>query len=351
MEMIHSIHYPCISSSSNPYNDLLINALNKRGISSQSCNSIVILCLAVLGRKVSTLHFHWLDRAGGQISIRPSKLAWQSTILGLLLFARAFNINTVWTVHDLKAHNSSNQRFFFYRLVASLVNSIIAHSPDAVDIISSAYDVSQAKVHFIPHGLYPRAFDVSSENILNAGPGLRKLRLVYFGHVSPYKGLDILASALQIASKRLGDQSPDVTIIGNLNSAKYPLLSKHLNECSDLKIISEFVDYDSLNKYLEKADLVVLPFRYTLTSGSLIYALSAGRPVLISHIDSLAYYLSPSFSFTFEPNSVISLADQLISICNNYSARKLRSMGLSARSFALTLDWDSVAKQTSELYC
>jgi beta-1,4-mannosyltransferase len=350
MKTIRSIHYPCISSSSNPYNDLLVDALNKQGISSQACNSIAILCLAVLGRKVSTVHFHWLDRAGGRFSIRTLKLAWQLTIICLLLFARIFNMNTVWTVHDLKAHNSGNQQFFFYRLVASLVNSLIGHSPNAVDSISSSYDVSQAKVHFIPHGLYPRAFDVSAENILNASPYSSKLRLIYFGHVSPYKGLDILASALQIASKRLGDQSPDITIIGNLNRSKYPLLAAQLGQCSNLKIISKFVDYDSLNKYLEKADLVVLPFRYTLTSGSLVYALSAGKPVLVSSIDSLAYYLSPSFSFTFEPNSAISLAEQLVLICNNYSARKLQSMGVLARRFAMTLDWDTVARQTSSLY-
>jgi beta-1,4-mannosyltransferase len=350
MKTIHAIHYPCISPDSNPYNILLLNALNEQGITSRACNSIAMLYLVILRRRVSTVHFHWLNRAGGQISKKPAQLAWQTAIIFILLFARAFGIRTVWTVHDLEAHNLSNHGFVFYRSVAALVNSLIAHSPDAARIISSSYDVALSKVHCIPHGLYPRAFEVKAKKVADPRAGQAKLRLLYFGHISPYKGLDTFASALQVASKQLGEASPDVTIIGYLNSARYPKLSTQLTKAYDLRIISDFMDCDSLNRHLEEADLIVLPFRHTLTSGSLIYALSAGKPVLVSRIDSLAYYLSPSYSFLFEANNIASLAAQLVLICNDYSAYRLQCMGISARRFAMTLDWSVVAKQTSRLY-
>jgi beta-1,4-mannosyltransferase len=350
MNTIHAIHYPCIPPDSNPYNILLLNALNKRGINSRECNSMAVLYRVILRRRATTIHFHWLNRAGGQISKNPAKLSWQSAIVFILLFSRAFGIRTVWTVHDLEAHNSSNNTFTFYRLVATLVNSLIAHSPAAVKIVASSYDVDLSKVHFIPHGLYPNALEVKARKDADHRPGQTKLRLVYFGNISPYKGLDTFASALQVASKQLGDLSPDVTIIGNLNNSRYPKLSTQLAEANELRIISDFMDCDSLNRCLEEADLVVLPFRHTLTSGSLIYALSAGKPVLVSRIDSIAYYLSPSYSFIFEAGNVTALAAQLVQICNNYSTHRLQCMGVSARRFAMTLDWSVIAKKTSNLY-
>jgi beta-1,4-mannosyltransferase len=348
--MIKSIHYPCIPQSSNPYNDLLVKALNDQGLPSQACNSILELAMAVLGRRASTIHFHWLCRAGGLLNLKPRKFVWQSSILLILVYSRLTRINTVWTVHDIVGHNSNRRQLLFYRLVASLVNSIIVHSPTAVDIISESYEIPRSKVSFIPHGNYPLAFDVDSQNSIGHESDQRNLRLVYFGHISPYKGLDVLALALQISYRQLGAKSPSVSIIGNLNTIKYSSLSSQLSLCNNLEIVSDFLDDDDLNQYLREADLIVLPFRYTFTSGSLIYALSAGKPVLTSRIDSLSYYLSPSFSFVCEPNSASSLADQIINICNHYSTIQLRAMGELARRFAMSLSWSSIAMKTSCLY-
>jgi glycosyltransferase involved in cell wall biosynthesis len=344
------IHYPCISVSSNPYNQLLISSLNQIEFRSNSCNSILSLYRLVLSGQVSAIHFHWLDRAGGQFSRVPSKLLWQLFIILILIIARLLNIKLVWTVHNLNAHNSSVESHQFYHLVAILVDSLIAHSPSAIDIISATYNVRSNKIHFIPHGLYPQACDINPIPLTSISHSSPRLRLLYFGNISPYKGIDLFASALQKVAKPLGDLNPLVWIIGNINASRYPELGLQLTQCDNVTIISEFVDESQLLKFVSDADLIVLPFRDTLTSGSLVYALSSAKPVLISDIPSLSFYLSPDYSFKFNPGCVDSLASQLTYICLNHTHNSLHYMGQLARTFAMTLDWRSIAIATSQLY-
>jgi glycosyltransferase involved in cell wall biosynthesis len=258
-------------------------------------------------------------------------------------------IKTVWTVHNINTHNSSSSVNTFYRVVSALVSSLITHSASGALTISNAYLVSKNKVYFIPHGCYPCAFDVKPFLPNNFTPS-SPLRMLYFGHVSPYKGLDLICSALHSLSERIGDLTPNVTIVGQFNSSKYPVLDQQLRSCSKIRLVPGFVDNHQLNRYLELADLVILPFRDTFTSGSLIYALSAGKPVLISDIDSLAFYLSPSFSFTFEAGNVTSLIHALDNISMAHSCQSLQIMGQSARHFAKTLDWNAIAYKTVDIY-
>jgi beta-1,4-mannosyltransferase len=344
------LHYPCVSSANNPYNCLLISSLNKIGIQSKPCNSIVRLYTSIVMGDVVALHFHWLDRAGGALSAEPSEFLWQLSIIFIILLARLLQIKTVWTVHNLEAHNRSTKSPTFYNLVSQLVNSLVAHSPSAINLISATYDVSPDKIHFIPHGLYPQGFEIKQTPLDQITQNCQPLRLVYFGNISPYKGLDLLVLALEQISRTLGDLSPHVTIIGRIDTSRFPDLFQQLINCDNITIVTEFVENTNLNRYISDADLIILPFRDTLTSGSLIYALSSAKPVLISDISSLAYYLSPDYSFKFVSGSVDSLVAKLSFICRNYSRQSLQLMGQSARTFASTLDWDIIAISTSKLY-
>jgi beta-1,4-mannosyltransferase len=344
------VHYPCILLTSNPYNSLLISSLNNIGVPSKSCNSIHRVYWYVLSGQVSALHFHWLDRAGGNFSLLPSKLLWQLAIILIIFLGRLIHIKTVWTVHNLEAHNRATKSPIFYHLVSQSVSSLIAHSPSAISLISTTYDVSPHKIHFIPHGLYPQAFEVHQTSLDQITHNCQPLRLIYFGSISPYKGIDLLVLALEQISRLLGDLSPHVTIIGRIDTSRYPELFQQLKNCANVTIVSEFVEHTNLNCYISNADLIVLPFRDTLTSGSLIYALSSAKPVLIADISSLAYYLSPDFSFKFVPGSVDSLVSKLYYICRNYSRQSLQLMGQSARAFASKLDWYCIAINTSKLY-
>jgi glycosyltransferase involved in cell wall biosynthesis len=180
-------------------------------------------------------------------------------------------------------------------------------------------------------------------------PKQQPLRILYFGNLSPYKGLDTLISALNTLC--LPQQlQPNVTIVGSLNVHKYPTLLADLQSGRNVTVIPKFIDYSTLNSHLNNSDVVILPFKDILTSGSLIYALTSGRPVIVSNISSLTYYLSPSFAFTFTPGDVMSLAHVLDEICTHSIIRDLGEMGRCAREFALSLDWATIALKTVKLY-
>lgn len=344
-----SIHYPCAPALQNPYNDLLINALTSCGHSTKSCNSITLLIKYIISGRVSLIHFHWLDRGGSSFSTDPKLLSWQILLVIICLYARLIRIKLVWTIHNLTPHNSRTSSFFFYRIVSRIVNAIIVLSPSAVQTVARAYRIPDKKISFIPHGCYRNAFDVKPKHRIPLEL-CSDIQLLYFGNISPYKGLDILADSLQELRERNDQIKPSITIIGKYEPAKYPQLVSKLQKLPDLIIIPGFVDDISLNQYLEQADIVILPFKDLLSSGSLIYALSAGKPVITSDIPSLDFYLDPSFSFRFKAGDVSSLANLIELIYTKISPNTLQLMGHSARNFAVSLNWTSIAKQTILLY-
>jgi beta-1,4-mannosyltransferase len=348
--MRQCIHYPCTSESANPYNYLLITALNNLGYQTIPCNSIWKLHRAVFLGNCSVVHFHWLDRASGSFSRKPRQLVWQLSIIIILFYTKLRRIPAVWTVHNLDAHNDSTYKYRFFRLISFLVSHLIVHSPEAMEIVAKSYHVSIDKLSFIPHGLYPKALTIQSSSSSSNITFPRPLRLMYFGNISPYKGVDILVAAFQQISKELGSKGPELYVIGTLDHSRYPEIVRDNVDISKLHVISGFTEEQTLAEYLAMCDLVVLPFRSTLTSGSLIYSLCAAKPVLVSNIRALNFYLSSSFSFTFNPGDHDSLAEQLTYICTHFSSSCLHLMGEQARKFSLTLDWESIARKTLKLY-
>jgi beta-1,4-mannosyltransferase len=124
----------------------------------------------------------------------------------------------------------------------------------------------------IPHGHYAGWF--SRYEVPAPVPG----RLLYFGLIRAYKGVPELLAAFTAMER------PQATlrIVGN---AQEPDLRREVERAAarDGRINAEmsYVDDATLAAEIGAAQLVVLPFQRLLNSGTVLLALSLGRPVLI----------------------------------------------------------------------
>jgi beta-1,4-mannosyltransferase len=191
----------------------------------------------------------------------------------------------------------------------------------------------------IPHGSYLGAYPdtLTREEartrlgIPDAGPVL-----LFLGAVRGYKGTDELVAAfhalpdpaarLLIAGKPRGDG-----IAERLRAAVVadPRIRLHLGHVPD----------EELQVWLRAADVVTLPFRDILTSGSAILALSFGRPVVAPALGCLPETVPADAGILYDPD----LPGALESALHRALAADLDIMGNAALARARELDWDSNA--------
>ena len=132
----------------------------------------------------------------------------------------------------------------------------------------------------IPHGHYRRAYGVA----LPSEEARRRLDLtgdtrvaLFFGDLRPYKGLETLLTAWQ----KLSPRGAVLLIVGQPHDVEYTAKLRQMAEgLPGVRIVDRFIPPDEVPLYFSAADAVVLPFRAVQTSGSVILAMSYGRPVI-----------------------------------------------------------------------
>jgi glycosyltransferase involved in cell wall biosynthesis len=109
-------------------------------------------------------------------------------------------------------------------------------------------------------------------------------RLLCFGRLLPYKGLDLLASALAD-----GGMDVEVRVVGL--GPETPALAA-LRACPRVTVDNVWVPEDRIGALLAWTDAVVLPYREASQSGVAAAAIAAGRVVIATQVGGLAEQLA-----------------------------------------------------------
>jgi glycosyltransferase involved in cell wall biosynthesis len=176
----------------------------------------------------------------------------------------------------------------------------------------------------------------------SAPPG--EPRLLFFGQVLPYKGVEELAEALGLLAAPLR-----VTVAG---ACRDPRLARRLQRAAAalggrMVLRLERVPDDELPSLLGSADVLVLPYRHVTTSGSALLGLAFGLPLVVPDLPALAEL--PDAATIRYDGSVEGLAGAL-DRARRLRAEELAAMSRAARDYAASVSWESVAEQTAAAF-
>jgi glycosyltransferase involved in cell wall biosynthesis len=160
------------------------------------------------------------------------------------------------------------------------VNGFLAHSEELVNQIRELRKGAVVRRIFHPvYDFFPRA---GSRRI----PGDRP-RLLFFGNVRRYKGLEVFIKALGIVKQEMGFEA---TVAGEFYMDGTPLKTLAgrlgLNDC--LVWRDHYIPNEEVPAIFEQADLVVLPYIEATQSGVVPLAYRFGVPVVASDVGGLA---------------------------------------------------------------
>jgi glycosyltransferase involved in cell wall biosynthesis len=164
-------------------------------------------------------------------------------------------------------------------------------------------------------------------------------RLLYFGVIRPFKGVDDLLAAFNALSFREATRFR-LTIVGETWEGfdVRPLVDA--NRYRDrIDFVNRYVHDDELANYLRRADIVVLPYHRSSSSGPLSMAMGAGLPVVVSRVGGLAEEAADYEGAIFvEPRDVDGLREAI-----------LRAESLRDRRFACKGSWQETVAGIAEL--
>lgn len=205
----------------------------------------------------------------------------------------------VLTVHDLLPHDRHTRwNAYFYGLSFRMAGRLVAHTELMRDQLVARYGVDADRIVVMQHGIEPRRGVPAAPQCSNSDG---RFKILFFGKVLRYKGVDVLLSALENFAVPF-----HLTIAGGVWD---PGLRRELRaqidahpQCGSITWEGQFVPEAQIAALFIKADVVVLPYRHIDQSGILFQALRHGAPVVCTRVGALADYVPSEVGEVCAPN-------------------------------------------------
>lgn len=204
----------------------------------------------------------------------------------LALAARRLGIRVIVEFHEVQDTGEARHRWAA-RYVRSCIRPLL-HRTDGVVVhsrfdraaLDEAYGLGDVPSEVALHGPFDHHRSVAAPAPSVSGT----CRLLFFGTIRPYKGLEDLISAF-------ADLGPNyhLTVVGETWEGWTG--PGEMIACSPVRdridFVNRYVSDTEVNEYFAAADVVVLPYRRSSASGPLHIAMSHGLPVVVTAVGGL----------------------------------------------------------------
>lgn len=195
----------------------------------------------------------------------------------------------VSTLHSILSEPSPRQREVLQSVCAKC-SAVVVMANQARLLLKEVYGVPLDRIRLIPHGVPDLPFGDTEPYKERFGLSGRPMILT-FGLLGPGKGIETMLEALaevvpdhpDVAYVVLGVTHPGIIReSGELYRISLERQAVELGVQKNVLFHNHYVSKDDLREYLQAADVYVTPYRSReqITSGTLAYALAAGKAIL-----------------------------------------------------------------------
>jgi len=170
------------------------------------------------------------------------------------------------------------------RWTLSPADGYLVHSQPDGQILQDLLPAARYRV--TPHPTYAALSTQMARALPVSLPEDRPL-LLFAGFVRPYKGLDILLEALPAVLKQ---QAVHLLVAGEFWQASdsYRQQIQEMGLADAVTIIDDYLPNEVLAACLDRADVVVLPYRHATQSGIIQLAFGQRKPVITTDVGGLS---------------------------------------------------------------
>jgi beta-1,4-mannosyltransferase len=264
------------------------------------------------------VHLHWPSFA---YSTTKSKLIATVSFLKFFIFLmiiRFLGVRIWWTAHNLLPHDRNiirNFDIFARHLVIFYSQFIFVHGEFARKQLEERFPQSIKKNIEIPHGNWidyygPAVEKHYARNTLSLP--INKFVLLIFGQLRAYKNIHVLIDFLQ------KKENTDIYLLiaGQFKDDAYKnkiikLLKTEIPNPS-IRLDAKFIPNDEVPLYLAASDIMIMPYKEILTSGTAMLAISYGCPIMSIKAGFLIDVISPDTGIFIEDMTEIEIDKAIV---------------------------------------
>jgi D-inositol-3-phosphate glycosyltransferase len=282
----------------------------------------------------------------------------------LTCYYKLLGKKVVLTVHNVntakrdKRDSAANR--LTLRIQYRLADHSFVHTEKMKQELIDEFGVPAARISVIPLGINnfaPQTNLTPAEAKRRLGIQQNEKAILFFGRITPYKGLEILVEAFQKSLP--STENYRLIIAGRPEEATeaaywFPIreaLSADLQKGRVL-LRAEHIPDAETELYFKAADVLVLPYRDIYQSGILFLGYSFGLPSLAADVGSLkAEMVEGRTGFLFEPEDPTDLAKAIEKYFVSDLYRELSRRRQEIQDYARQgHDWNIVGQSTIGVY-
>lgn len=284
-------------------------------------------------------------RRRGRTAVHVIGLTEPPLLCGVLegIWFRMLSRSYALTIHDILPHdNHTAWMKWCHALAYRIPHRLVVHTPRMAEELATRFGIDRGKVVVMEHGIEPDPplLDTRAKS-REAGP----LRLLFFGNVMRYKGLDVLIDAVSSLQGDFELVVSGLCIDRRLAEDLRTQIATHPQRAS-IRWDNAFVPEQRMRELFGWADALVLPYRHIDQSGVLFQALRLGVPVVATRSGSMADYVSPEVGELCEPGS----APDLAAAINRLAGRLSQLSRVHIQELGRRFEWPITVACLADVY-
>lgn len=249
----------------------------------------------------------------------------------------------VTTIHDPFPHTGEKNRTSIQnrKIAVRYSKGIILLNNRQKDEFCSFYNVSPNRLCINKLGVYENIALMASDV-----KTLKKNNILFFGRISPYKGIEYLCKAMEIVRKEV----PDVTLTIAGSGKLYFDIKPYLTE-GYIDLQNRFIQTHEIATLLRQCAICVCPYIDATQSGVIMTSFALSKPVIASNVGGLAEMIDEGKSgLLVEPKNPIVLANAIIKLLKNPNELKRMEAYITESYYQGKNSWSSIADTYIDFY-
>jgi len=213
--------------------------------------------------------------------------------------------NIIIDYHDPIEHSDSQASKMLYlvkKQFNALSKNILIHNKSVIPEFEKLYNIDSLKIVYTPFGKIPlhKIYRIAPTKYI-------KNSLLFFGRLSPYKGIDYLIEAAKIVRKRI----PDLKVI-IAGSGKLYFDITGIQNNNTFQIINRYIPNNELAQLIQESSFVVCPYTDATQSGVVMTAYAFHKPVIATKVGGLSEVVINNFTGKLvPPKDPVALAEAI----------------------------------------
>lgn len=253
-----------------------------------------------------------------------------------------FRKRMVLTMHDPFPHTgeSNARKTIFRNLAMRLVPKFILLNDIQKEEFKKAYRIKEEQIlvnkigRFDYLDIWKKEAQIHGHNVL------------FFGRISPYKGIEYLCQAMV----KVKQQVPDATLTIAGGGKMYFDVSPY-EKLDWVKIINRYVGMEELAGLLQDCALTVCPYTDATQSGVIMTSYSLRKPVVATNVGGLGEMVEEGKTgLLVPPKDADALANAITSLLRDDTALDEMARNIQNDYFVGDKSWKVIAKKYVEFY-